>query len=366
MVSIALFACGGETPISEIPLGIGYLMAYCSVHGVALRHVTSAKDLWDKDQHWDFVGLSSPAYGLSEAVLLAREVKNNTNAKTILGGQGALWDGVSGIPEFDYVVLGDGELSLYLILTDQTSLAPNSTATANFGRPRINMDRLRVHDLNMLPFPCRGKVGYSCPIVTSRGCPYNCAFCSSRAHWGEPRYHSVEYILDDIARQSILSPDMREVYIVDDLFMHPEKRFYELHERWMREGWNNRFSISGFTRTDLVNPEKLRMMKQMGFPYLRIGIESGSDRILKAIGKGVTVEDHQQAIEWAAQINLPVRGSFVRGVPGETEEDRKLTAAFVEKNNGKLEIMGDYTWKPFPGSRWYNGESPLEVDMRVR
>jgi radical SAM superfamily enzyme YgiQ (UPF0313 family) len=134
----------------------------------------------------------------------------------------------------------------------------------------------------------------------------------------------------------------------------------------MSRGYHKKLCISGFTRTDLVDRETLKMMKAMGFPYLRIGIESGSDKILRAIGKKVAVADHQRVIDWAHEIGLPVRGSFVRGVPGETEDDRKATEVFLTKNKNKLSVMGNYTWMPFPGSRWYNGENPLDMDMRVR
>jgi radical SAM superfamily enzyme YgiQ (UPF0313 family) len=350
MARVVLYACGGESPISEIPLGIGYLMSFCLGHEVVFAKHPDG--LFEPAHTWDFVGFSSPAYGLDEAIALAREVKSTTKAKTILGGQGALWDGVYEQKAFDYVVLGDGELALDGILS-------------GFYHEGL-LDHVRVGCLDSLPRPQRGNVGYALPIVTSRGCPYNCAFCSSKAQWGAPRFHSVGYIFDDIASETCRNEHIREVYIVDDLFMYPKERFYDMHERWMRYEWNKRLSISGFTRTNLVNPETLRMMKEMGFPYLRIGIESGSNRILDLIGKGVTVEDHQRVIDQAHEIGLPVRGSFVRGVPTETDEDRKLTASFLEKNKGKLEIMGDYTWKPFPGSRWWGGESPLKVDMRVR
>ena len=107
-------------------------------------------------------------------------------------------------------------------------------------------------------------------------------------------------------------------------------------------------------------------MKTMGFKKIRFGGESGSDRILKLINKGCTVADHQNAIDIANQIGLPISASFIHGLPGETPEDLQMTKNFIKKNKGKLQVEGDYKFSSFPGTKFYNGESPLTCDMRVR
>jgi radical SAM superfamily enzyme YgiQ (UPF0313 family) len=135
----------------------------------------------------------------------------------------------------------------------------------------------------------------------------------------------------------------------------------------MQHGLQNRFSISGFARTNLIRDKKMiRDMISMGFPFIRVGIETASNRLLGMVNKRVTVEDHQRLIDWAHECGTHVRGSFIRGLPTETASDRKATEDFKEKNKGKLQVMGDYKFKPFPGCDLYNGESPLEFDMRVR
>jgi radical SAM superfamily enzyme YgiQ (UPF0313 family) len=192
MSRVALYSCGGEKPVSEIPLGIGYLIAFsghrhcgpANSYDVCFKQNT--QELVTGCDSWDIVGFSSPAFGLREAVSLARQVKaRNRRIVTVLGGQGALWEGIKDYLEhpFDYIVRGDGEFSFNAILS-------NSLGGGGIIPP------IRTPDLDLLPFPERGKVEYACPIVTSRGCPHNCAFCSSRAQWGKQRFHSAEYVME--------------------------------------------------------------------------------------------------------------------------------------------------------------------------
>lgn len=357
------YSCGGETSFSEIPLGIGYLMSFVlfDTPPVFAHDQDELFKLLDDGRTISCLYLSSPAWGLKEAVGIAGEAISQSRSKTcvFLGGQGALWDGLKDYACFDCVIRGEGELIL-LMLREASVRVPMSQPLVIRGEPLSNLD--------LLHFPKRGKCDSgTVPFVTSRGCPYHCAFCSSRAHWGpQPRFHSAEYFIYDVEHCSKLYPHMKTVYIVDDLWTADKRRFHQIHELWMKKGFHKRFGLQGFTRTNLLSDDTIRCLKEMNMPFLRVGVESGSDAILEKVGKGVTVHDHQQAIDCAHKHGMLVCGSFVKGLPFETEEDRRLTAEFIKRNEGKLEVMGDYTFRPFPGCALYEGENPLEVDMRVR
>jgi radical SAM superfamily enzyme YgiQ (UPF0313 family) len=116
----------------------------------------------------------------------------------------------------------------------------------------------------------------------------------------------------------------------------------------------------------LFNEQIAELLKNMGFVSIRFGLETASDRLLRRINKKATVEDHQNAINIANKHGIPICGSVMRGLPGETEKDRELTRKFIAKNKDKFSVSGDYEFRPFPGSKFYKGENPLEIDMRVR
>jgi len=339
-MKVKLYLCGGEEPISQWPLGLGYLKTNCEGDISIVNDRMELKDC-------DLIGLSSNVGGLGEAV----EIVTNTDIPVVIGGQGTMWDGLKDYP-FKYIVIGEGEEALQQIM-DGTS---NERIMRMTNRP----------ELDSLRFPDRGRCGSDVPILTSRGCPYHCYFCSSQKYWGKPRFHSAEYFISEVEFISKIYPDSKLLYIMDDLFIVNLKRFEEIYERWMLKGLNRRFKLKGFIRSNCMTYPIGRKMKDMGFESVRFGGESGSDRILKILNKQETVADHQRCIDICNEIELPVCCSLMNYVPGETVEDRVETYNFIWKNRKKLSISGNYRFQPFPGTHFYNGESPLVGDWRTR
>jgi len=348
-MKVQLYMCGGEHPISEIPLGVGYL----------LTNTLDAKPVYVKD--WrdlhgaDIVGLSTNAWGLSEAFDIAQRLSvTSTNSRIVLGGQGALWrklEEFNGHP-FHNIVRGDGERALNAIIMGHVAMK--------------TVVEKRIEDIDTLKWPERGVCGSSVPIITSRGCPYNCAFCTSRAQWGKPRLRSVASLADEIKYLLRRYPHMKELYILDDLWAYPEERFDEFFAWWMGHELNKKLTLRGFIRSNTATKKLFVRMKKMGFSRIRFGAETASPRLLKLVNKGATVEDHQRAVDLAAEVGLPITASFMYGLPGETKEDLALTAKFLSKNKGKLRREGWYKFRAFPGCKLWDGESPLKYDMRVR
>jgi radical SAM superfamily enzyme YgiQ (UPF0313 family) len=349
-LKVKIYACGGERDryVSEIPLGVGYLLT--NVKRAEISFARTVDDLADAD----VVGLSSTAWGLNEAVCIARRFQGSS-VMTVLGGQGALWSGFND-PEhygFDFVVRGDGETALQDIV-DGAAL-------------RGVIDARRVERLDDLDFPERGACAVSVPITTSRGCPFKCSFCSSRAQWGRrPRLRSPANIMREVAEISERYTSARELYLYDDLFAYPPSRFNALYEMWVSGGWPDRFRLRGFIRSNMASKRLFVKMKRMGFSRVRFGAESGSDRMLRVLRKGATVADHQRAIDCAAEAGLQISASFMHGLPGETERDRQATSHFIARNRDRLDVEGNYEFKAFPGTDLWDGTSPLDADMRVR
>lgn len=340
-MKIKLFLCGGEDPVSEYPLGLGYLKSNCT------GDITIVKDRAELVD-CDLIGLSSTVGGLVEAI----DILTNTDIPVAIGGQGTMWDGLDDYP-FKYIIHGEGERALQEIIDGKVN-----------GDKHIRFNNMP--DLDTLCFPDRGKCGEEVPILTSRGCPYNCYFCSSHNYWGRTRWHSAEYFLDEVDFIKSNYPKSWILYIMDDLFIVNLERFNKIYEQWMKDGLNTRFSLKGFVRSKWMTLERATKMKTMGFGSVRFGAESGSNRMLKILNKQETVEDHQRCVDICKQVGLNVCCSLMQYLPGETIEDRILTDEFRKKNNRTLCISGNYKFQPFPGTHFYNGESPLEGDWRTR
>lgn len=340
-MKIKMYQCGGEKGFSEYPIGLGYLKTNITGHDVEI--VQDKRELGD----CDIVGLSTNAWGIREAWDITAGA-HASGQRVVLGGQGTLWEGVTNL-SFDWVVLGEGERALQNILDGEieqhcTHKMPNIT------------------DIDSIKPPARGKCGPIVPVISSRGCPYNCHFCSATSFWGKVRFHSPEYFMAEVEQILVDHPQTKEVYMLDDLFLAPKKRFQDIYELWMKKGWDKRLAIRGWVRADLLTLEVAQQMKRMGFLNIRFGVESGSDRMLKLMNKGITVAQNQRAIDIARQVGLPLNLSWMRGLPGETVEDRRLTAAFMQRNNIPL----SYVFKAWPGCKFYEGEDMLSADMRCR
>ncbi len=340
-MKILLYMCGGEKPVSEYPLGLGYLKTNCV--GADIEIVNERNKLKD----CDLIGLSSTTGGLREAV----EIVTESDIPVVIGGQGTMWDELDDYP-FKHIIYGEGELAFQAIINGDDVCK--------------NLAYVNMPDLDVLKYPDRGKCGIEVPILTSRGCPFNCYFCSSQKYWGKTRWHSADYFLDEVDFLSRTQPNANVLYIMDDLFIVNEDRFNKIYEEWMFHGLHRRFELKGFVRSKSMTIDRAKKMKDMGFQSVRFGAESGSDRMLKIINKGETVADHQRCVDICVEVGLNVCASLIQYLPGETVEDRQLTAEFRIKNKHVLCISGHYRFQPFPGTHFYDGSNPLEGDWRTR
>ena len=206
-----MYMCGGERGKAGIPLGIGYLM---SNSGHNIQYVTDRKHL----NNCDLIGLSSGASGLKEAV----SILESTKIPIVLGGQGTLWGPILDYP-FKHVVVGEGEIPLMRIIEGSDA--------------RI-FYHLQIKDIDCLAFPKRRNVGDQVSILTSRGCPWSCKFCSAKKQWNKVRMHSADYFLSEVEHIIKKYPQAKSLYIVDDLFTTSKKRLWEIKMKWCMKGFH--------------------------------------------------------------------------------------------------------------------------------
>ncbi|MGZ7209696.1 MAG: B12-binding domain-containing radical SAM protein [Methanobacterium sp.] len=188
-------------------------------------------------------------------------------------------------------------------------------------------------------------------IFTGRGCPNRCTFCSwPKTLMGrEYRIRSVENILDEFEYVSKEMPEVKEIFIEDDTFTIDKNRIkdfcIQIKERKLDINWSCNARVG-------LDYETMKLMKNAGCRLLDVGFESGDDRILKNIKKGITTEESRRFMSDAKRANLLVLADFIFGLPGETKESAEKTIQFVKEI--KPNIVQFAVATPIPGTEFFD------------
>jgi radical SAM superfamily enzyme YgiQ (UPF0313 family) len=327
-------------------LAFGSLKAYLHRHfGDAV--VMERSDPWELYKY-DVAAISCLSQNYNIAQSLARHAKtNNPNVVVVLGGTHITCVPETMTQDFDFGVIGEGEQTFVELIEylmsgrkEEKLFTINGLALWYNGGLLFAPSRALIDPIDSLPMPFREPISQQY-LFTSRGCPYKCTFCSSSAFWKTTRFHSAKWVADEI--QHLMGMGYSHLPFLDDLFVVNRKRFIETIEEIKRRhldaaGFTTSFSV----RANLVDDELCALIK--GFPSVKstfFGIESGSDRILKLMGKNVTVAKNQEALDRLFEIGLPPSVSLIVGWPSETEEEIRATCSFVQKNVKEKKVRWD-------------------------
>ena len=187
-------------------------------------------------------------------------------------------------------------------------------------------------------------IGRDIDFIASRGCPYHCTFCY-QAFGRTFRPHSVDYVMTAL-RLLKAQYDIDFVSFQDDEFLASKKRFFEFCKAVRHSGLALKWSCTG--RVNLVSRDILQAAKDAGCVSVNYGIESGSQRMLDTMKKGVTVEQAKNAIRLNREVGLRCPTSFIVGMPGETHETIEETIEFCK--DVKIPLRGVMFATPYPGT----------------
>jgi radical SAM superfamily enzyme YgiQ (UPF0313 family)/ubiquinone/menaquinone biosynthesis C-methylase UbiE len=356
-----IMAKGNDTRDYGIPLGLGYIGAYLLEKAPHFKVTIALDEREIIESKPDIIGISSVTSTYGHAVLMAKKFRNKLgNIPVVIGGPHITRLPQSLDPVFSAGVIGDGEQAMLEMMNAYNQCSPLTNVPGlvlhDGNGPSLTKERSLIDHLDTLPFPWRSVSPLTpneATLFTSRGCPYQCAFCSSSRE--KFRAFSAEYVVSEIEHILSTMPGTNSLYFLDDLFIADKKRLRRIVELLDERCLLGKFSARGFVRANLLNNETASLLKKMNFTKVRFGAESGSKRILTFLKSGsVTVAQNQQCVDICNTYHLPVSGSFVFGTPGETLQDLHATFDFIEHNRGKMDVEGFYLLMPLPGTKMWD------------
>ncbi|MBF0249695.1 MAG: radical SAM protein [Alphaproteobacteria bacterium] len=275
-------------------------------------------------------------------------------------------------PGLDVIVRGEGERILCdtleaLRLGSALEAVDGVAFLDDEGAFRQTSPLTRVRDADTLPWPhwpegylekfwadrCSAGVltDRDMPMTISRGCPFQCAFCSSPNMW------TTRYVLrgvEDVIREIKAYVDkyaITSVQLYDLTAITKKKWILEFGQRLLEEGIDLKWSVPQGTRSEILDEETLSLIKKTGCHYLVYAPESGSDRVLKAIKKQVKLPHLEKSVMEARRQGLVLRINLIIGFPGETRLDVLKTAWFGLKMAAKgVDEVSSNIFSPYPGS----------------
>ena len=358
-----------------IPLGIGYIASLLEKNNYKVKVYDPAPyekiDIVDYIKKFspDIIGISTMTTSFTAASQIATKIKSNFDIPIVFGGVHPTVTPVETLKNtfIDYVVIGEGEYT-FLELLDSLSNGKNLKHIRGLGykddKIIINTPRPLIKNLDILPLPARHLFPKwyfgrrlsgtfwmkTADIMTSRGCPYNCVFCSSRALFGRRvRFHSVNYVVDEI--EHILNKYKSEMILfADDTFSINEKRAIKICREIRRRKLD--FTFYAQLRADTTTDKLVKELVKAGCKRVTIGAESGSQRILNILKKGITPKQTLNSCKIVKKYGLFLYLSFMIGNPTETYEDIEMTRKLAKKS--EADELRFFITTPYPGTELYN------------
>jgi len=311
----------------------------------------------------DVVGITSVTPSIYEAYKVAETAKKvREDCIVVLGGPHATFMPRETMEEckyIDIIVRGEGEETTKELIENIEKGAPlNGVKGITFRKKNGIIDtepRPFIKNIDDIPFPSRdllpmhlykfNGVKYT-TMLTSRGCPFKCSFCSSsRLFGGYWRGRSPENVLEEM-KTVYEEYGIRNIEFMDDTFTLNQERAEKICDEIIKQGWDISWGAS--SRVDTLSKRLVEKMKKAGCWILFLGIESGSQKILDAIGKRITLEQVKKAVKILKDAGIQVLGSFIIGFLQDTKETIKETIKFAKSLN--LDYAEFSILTPYPGT----------------
>ncbi|OGO00513.1 MAG: hypothetical protein A2Y58_00395 [Chloroflexi bacterium RBG_13_51_52] len=377
MLKITLINPPQSTRYPQPPLGLaliaailekeGYPISLLDANALQLKPENVSKSISDAD----VVGITAVTPTIGTALSIARNLKKDKpNLKIIIGGPHVTLlseETLNSSSDVDIIVRGEGDETVIELLRAMGEKRPlDNIAGISYkdaeGKIIHTPARTSTVDMDSLPYPAFHLLpwqkyrphpphGMSLPfaaIVTSRGCPYRCAYCSKPVFGSKFRAQSPERVVAEMAylKESF---GIKEIAFYDDSFTLDKKRVHAIADEIIEKGLKIAWTCE--TRVNLVDKELLEHMRKAGCYAVAYGIESASPEIVEILQKDITLEQVETAVRFSREVGIQVIGYFMLGSPGDTPETIRRTIDFAKKL--KVDFAQFSVTTPFPGTELY-------------
>lgn len=356
------------------PLGILSIAAYLRQASIDVVILDGALEAQVTNEEWcdrimdldpDFVGFSVTSAAFNDAYNLAEKLKSkNTKIETVFGGVHVSYNPerfIDAYPSIDYVIAGEGEQTLLDLVQRKTKKEIQGLVYREDNLTVMNPARDKFLELDELPFPAYDLLKgfpkkYLMPlfsykkfpgvnIVSSRGCVYKCSFCDRSVFGASFRYNSPGYTLA-MMKELYEKHSVRHFNFYDDLFTLNRKRVFEFCQLLIDS--KMKISYNCIVRIGHIDKEMIKMLKRSGCWMVSVGIESSDQDLLNEHKEGLSINKIREDIKFLNKSGLWVKGLFMIGFPGETEESVKKTRELALSLPLKEANLTAFT--PFPGA----------------
>lgn len=361
------------------PLDIGYCASLLEQKGCITLFIDTAIERYTlgeiceviRSQKAEIVVLKPNITAYSCTLRLAEAIKKQGNPYLVaIGPSSSVTPHLFIFPNspIDVGIIGEAEYTLLEIVERIGLFRPLTgiKGTVYFVRNKgivKEEPRKPIENLDSLPFPKHSLFldkGYTfhyplslkkrmkmATMLSSRGCPYPCLFCSPIMRVSYEKKYRVRTAGNIVDEMEFLQSKGRNViYFCDDVFTVDQQRVKEICSEIMRRGLKLVWALQ--SRAELLEPDMLEKMKEAGCRCINLGIESGSERILKFLCKNLTVSEIEEKVRLCRKKGINVSGNFIIGSPTETKDDLRKTFQLAQRLN--LDLMEALFFIPYPGS----------------
>lgn len=359
------------------PLGIAYMAGVLQENNIDVEILdASAEDMDFKDvekellkRKPDLVALTALTPTIGRALETAQVVKETLpDSIVVMGGYHPTFNFIETLEDenVDIVIRGEGEyimLNLVQALENQSSLHDVKGIVfedKNSKEIVVNPEAPLIQDLDELPFPALNLLPmkkyrlldmdtHMTTMITTRGCPMQCSFCSSAAMHGKKiRERSIENIVDEIEYLKT-NYDIDTIAFMDDTFTLKKRKVMAICDEILKRNIEIMWGCT--SRVDTLDEKLLKKMKEAGCITIFIGVESADQQQLDNMCKNTTIAKIENAFKIARKLKIRTIASVALGMPGDTKEIMNKTVKFVHKLKPNYAIYSLAT--PYPGTRFY-------------
>lgn len=416
-MKIALIKC----PLKEVknreiepPVGLGYLTAFLKNKGHEVFLFDLAKEFFDgsmksklpswsyREHYWTYkflmikpllenfyrrklndilntdaklIGISvSSEFSIKSSLLLAKMIKKmDKNRIIVLGGTICLDYGKKFLDSnyIDAVVIGEGELTLNEIVDSvekkkKITLCPGVMINKN-GKTFCGGNRLLINNLDAIPHPDYSNIVDTSeiryPIAGSRGCIFNCAFCSANFFWQRFRFRSAESIFQEIKYVN-KKYGINSFIFVDSLVNGNIKELSELCDKITKNKLPIKWIGNCVIRKEM-NKKLFKKMHKAGCQKLFFGVESGSQCVLNSMNKNFELSIVEKVLKNAHDAGINVTACFIIGFPTETITDFFQTLLLLIKNRKNIDDISLNLCSILPGSELYKNHKKYGINKSI-